>query len=170
MTMVLESVGYQWARPAEKQTLHFRTSRTNHCRGVLNNQYQKAKKKKGTKNSHAETKRDTNWLFGSTGNSTKPDKWTTSPKPFLYFSIALQQMHKVISCKAQTNEPVNSLIIYYLRKRLCLLKKKHWRKKFCLVNRCQNNLMKSCLWEKSMPHVLETKRCASEFYDTEKGF
>lgn len=115
------------------QTLHFRTSRAKYCRIVSNNQCQNGRGKK----SHAETKRETNWLIDSTGNSTKPDKRATSPKPFLYFSIALQQMHKVTSCKAQTNEALNSPIRYYVHKQLCLLKKKHWGKEICLVHWCQ---------------------------------
>lgn len=44
------------------------------------------------------------WLISSTGKSTKPDKRATFPKPFPYYSIALQQMHKMISCKARINE------------------------------------------------------------------
>lgn len=59
--------------------------------------------------SHAEksiqrlkTKRQTSWPIASTGKSTKLDKRATFPKPFPYYSIALQQMHKMISCKART--------------------------------------------------------------------
>lgn len=42
------------------------------------------------KKSHAETKKETNWLINSTGNSTKPDKRATSPSHSFIFSIALQ--------------------------------------------------------------------------------
>lgn len=57
-------------------------------------------------------KRETDWLIDLQATAQSQISEQPSPKPFLYFSIALQQMHKITSCKAQTNEAVNSPISY----------------------------------------------------------
>lgn len=99
------SVECQWARPAEKNKKSHTSVHHLAIRYLWINVYNQTEP--------CGDIRKTAWLIASTGKSTKPDKQATFPKPFLYFSIALQQMHKVMSCKAQTKwSAVNGLIRY----------------------------------------------------------
>lgn len=107
--MVWGSVGHQWARPAEKKTTHTWVCVIWKKRYVwMNTNYLIAGMGQTNwamltcKNPKTEYKEASQWPISSTGKSAKLDKRATFPKPFLNYSIALQQIHKMMSCKAQT--------------------------------------------------------------------